>query len=116
IAAAVAIGVGLLLSTFASMNAVNHANQHKYWLDTSAASRTEKAAVDPLWWRPHGDYYDGRSITEVDVAATGPTSPVPPGLTHLPAPGEYYASPALAKLIRATPADQLGDRFPGRLA
>jgi hypothetical protein len=116
IAAAVAIGVGLLLSTFASMNAVNHTNQHKYWLDTGAASRTEKAAVDPLWWRPHGDYYDGRSITEVDVAATGPTSPVPPGLTHLPAPGEYYASPALAELIRATPADQLGDRFPGRLA
>ncbi|MEU5311237.1 FtsX-like permease family protein [Streptomyces sp. NPDC021562] len=115
IAAAVAIGVGLLLSTFASMNAVERTNQRQVWLDTGAASRTERASADPLWWRPHGDYYDGKSLTEVDVAATGPTSPVPPGLTHLPAPGEYYASPALARLIRATPADQLGDRFPGRL-
>ncbi|MEU5090083.1 FtsX-like permease family protein [Streptomyces sp. NPDC021356] len=115
IAAAVAIGVGLLLSTFASMNAVERTNQRQVWLDTGAASRTEQASADPLWWRPHGDYYDGKSLTEVDVAATGPTSPVPPGLTHLPAPGEYYASPALAKLIRDTPDDQLGDRFPGRL-
>ncbi|MFF4836678.1 FtsX-like permease family protein [Streptomyces sp. NPDC001315] len=115
IAAAVAIGVGLLLSTFASMNAVERTNQRQVWLDTGAASRTERASVDPLWWWPHGDYYDGKSLTEVDVAATGPTSPVPPGLTHLPAPGEYYASPALAKLIRDTPAGRLGDRFPGRL-
>lgn len=115
IAAAVAIGVGLLLSTFASMNAVERTNQRQVWLDTGAASRTEQASVDPLWWWPHGDYYDGKPLTEVDVAATGPTAPVPPGLTHLPAPGEYYASPALAKLIRDTPAGQLGDRFPGRL-
>ncbi|GAA3033536.1 FtsX-like permease family protein [Streptomyces glomeratus] len=115
IAAAVAIGVGLLLSTFASMNAVERTNQRQVWLDTGAASRTEQASGDPLWWWAHGDYYDGKSLTEVDVAATGPNSPVPPGLTHLPAPGEYYASPALAKLIRDTPADQLGDRFPGRL-
>ncbi|MGW0999279.1 FtsX-like permease family protein [Streptomyces sp. NPDC002523] len=115
IAAAVAIGVGLLLSTFASMNAVERTNQRQVWLDTGAASRTEQASVDPLWWWPHGDYYAGKSLTEVDVAATGSTAPVPPGLTRLPAPGEYYASPALAKLIRDTPADQLGDRFPGRL-
>ncbi|MFR0357561.1 FtsX-like permease family protein [Streptomyces sediminimaris] len=115
IASAVAIGVGLLLSTFAGMNAVERTNQRQVWLDTGAASRTEQAQADPLWWWAHGDYYDGRSLTEVDVAATGPTSPVPPGLTHLPAPGEYYASPALAELIRDTPADQLGDRFPGRL-
>ncbi|WP_225839799.1 FtsX-like permease family protein [Streptomyces sp. NK08204] len=116
IAAAVAIGVGLLLSTFSSMNAVNRSNERQVWLDTSAASRTEQASVDPLWWWGHRDYYDGKSLTEVDTAATGSTSPVPPGLEHLPAPGEYYASPALAKLIRETPADRLGDRFPGRLA
>lgn len=116
IAAAVAIGVGLLLSTFAGMNAVNRSNQRQMWLDTGATSRTAQASADPLWWWPHSDYYDGKSFTEVDVAATGPASPVPPGLAHLPAPGEYYASPTLAELIRDTPADQLGERFPGRLA
>lgn len=116
IAAAVAIGVGLLLSTLASMNAIDRANQRQVWLDSGARSRTESAQVDPLWWRPHNDYYDGSEIREIDVAATGPTSPVPPGLDRLPAPGEYYASPALAALLRTVPAVELGDRFPGRMA
>lgn len=116
IAAAVAVGVGLLLATLASLNAVGRSNARQLWYDTGAASRTETAAVDPLWWWAHRDFYDGRSLIEVDVAATGPTSPVPPGLTTLPAPGEYYASPALATLLRETPAAQLGDRVPGRLA
>ncbi|MGV9263064.1 FtsX-like permease family protein [Kitasatospora sp. NPDC003701] len=116
IAAAVAVGVGLLLSTLASINAVDKANERQLWTNTGAASRTESAPVDPLWWWGHGDYYDGREIFEADVAATGPTSPVPPGLAALPAPGEYYVSPALAELLRATPAAELGDRLPGRPA
>jgi hypothetical protein len=41
---------------------------------------------------------------------------VPPGITHDPGPGQYYASPALAALLRSTPANQLADRYPGRLA
>ncbi len=36
-----------------------------------------------------------------------------PGLSRLPSAGEYYASPALATLIRSVPRDELGDRFPG---
>ncbi|ABD10197.1 hypothetical protein ThrDRAFT_00303 [Frankia casuarinae] len=115
IIAAVAIGVGLLLSTLASLGAVDRSNARQLWYNTGAASRTETASVDPLWWRAHRDFYDGRSLIEVDVAATGPTSPVPPGLRRLPAPGEYYASPALATLLRETPAAQLGDRIPGRM-
>ncbi len=116
ITAAAAIGVGLLLSTLAAVNAVGAANDRVLWANTGAASRTGTAPVDPLWWRDHTpEYYDGREILAVDVAATGPTSPVPPGLPRLPAADEYYASPALAKLIRDTPADQLGNRFPGRL-
>ena len=49
------------------------------------------------------------------MAATGPTSPVPPGLSHLPGPGQYYASPALAALLSSTPTDQLASRYPGHL-
>ena len=55
-------------------------------------------------------------MVRVNVAATGPTSPVPPGIPRDPAPGQYYASPALASLLRSTPADELADRYPGRLA
>ncbi len=56
--------------------------------------------------------FHGKLIGRVDVAATGPHSPVPPGIPHLPGPGQYYASPALGALLRSTPADQLGDRYP----
>ena len=50
------------------------------------------------------------------MAATGASSPVPPGIPRDPGPGQYYASPALAALLRSTPADQLADRYPGHLA
>ena len=40
---------------------------------------------------------------------------MPPGISHDPAPGQYYASPALAALLRSTPANQLADRYPGHL-
>ncbi|GJF33824.1 hypothetical protein KNE206_65240 [Kitasatospora sp. NE20-6] len=115
IAAAVAIGVGLLLSTLAGINAVAEANDRVLWLNSGSVGNTATADVDPLLWRVHGDYYAGRSIVEVDVAATGPTSPVPPGMSRPPSPGEYYASPALAALVRGVPADRLADRFPGRM-
>lgn len=36
----------------------------------------------------------------------------PPGLTAFPKRGEVYVSPALAKLLRELPANQLADRFP----
>ncbi len=55
-----------------------------------------------------------RPIDRVDVAATGPTSPIPPGIPHLPGPGQYYASPALTTahgLDTAEPARRAG--FPG---
>ena len=74
------------------------------------------AGIAPLWWHPIGDTFDGQNIYRFDVAATGTSSPVPPGITHDPGPGQYYASPALAALLRSTPADQLADRYPGRLA
>ena len=41
---------------------------------------------------------------------------MPPGIPGDPAPGQYYASPALAALLRSLPADELAGRYPGRLA
>ena len=123
IAVAVAIGVGLLLATLAGLNAVNSQNARYAWLETgslgsnapgSASSAAGTAAGDALWWQLRGDYYQGHLIGRVDVAATGPASPIPPGIAKLPGPGQFYASPALAKLLRQTPAGQLGDRYPGK--
>ncbi|MFE4517740.1 FtsX-like permease family protein [Kitasatospora sp. NPDC056783] len=114
IAAAVAVGVGLLLSTFATLNALDRANERQLWMNTGARGATATAPVDPLWWGARMDYYRGKTVFRADLAPTGPTSPLPPGLSRLPAPGEYYASPALAKLLGEVPAAELGDRFPGR--
>ena len=66
-----------------------------------------------MWWLLSVDQFGDQAIDRVDVAATGPTSPVPPGLAHLPGPGQYDASPALERLLASTPTDQLAERFAG---
>ncbi len=114
IALAVAVGVGLLLTTLAGLNAVNAQNARYAWLETGTDAPAAAAGTDPLWWKLSADYYQGKQLGRVDVAATGPHSPIPPGIGRLPGPGQYYASPAMAKLLKSTPAVQLGDRFPGR--
>jgi len=121
IAGGVALGVGMLLATLAGINAVNAQNARYAWLDTGvgpapaqagSGSRSGPAATatDPLWWRLSSDQFEGRVIGRVDEAATGPRSPLPPGLSRLPGPGQFYASPALTALLRSTPPAELGAR------
>jgi hypothetical protein len=123
-AAAVALGVGMLLITLAGINAVNTQNARYAWLNSvpgqpspaGPAHAAGSGALDPLWWLLRADYFGGQVIGRIDVAATGPHSPVPPGIAHLPGPGQFYASPALSQLIRSGPAAELGSRFPGHQA
>jgi hypothetical protein len=112
IAAAVALGVGMLLGILAAINAVQLQGD-RYAIMNTAASTPGRPGADPLWWSANQDMYDNRVIDRIDVAATGPNSPVPPGIPRLPGPGEYYVSPALGDLLATVPADQLGDRYPG---
>ncbi len=118
IAAAVGLGVGLLLTAMAATNAVSTWNGRHAWFSTGSAwvPPGPAAGVAPLWWHPGGDIFGGQQINRFDVAATGTSSPVPPGIPRDPGPGQYYASPALAALLRSIPADQLARRYPGRLA
>ena len=109
---AVGLGVGLLLTALSGINAVNSQNDRYAWLDTAAAHQKPDGR-DPLWGMVTADGFDGQTITRVDVAAAGPTSPVPPGIPRLPGPGQYYVSPALASLLASTPGDELAARYPG---
>jgi hypothetical protein len=111
IAAAVAVGAGLLLATLAGVNAVDAQLTRHASLYPNASTG---GGADPLWWSTREDYFRGKQIFRVDVAATGPGSPSPVGIPKTPGPGEFYASPALTKLLAATPAAQLGDRYHGR--
>ena len=116
-AAAVALGVGLLLVALAGVNGLRAQTDRGAWLDTSAQtppSTSGSSTSDPLWWLLSVDQFGNQEIDRVDVAATGPGAPVPPGIPHLPGPGEFYASPALTTLLRSVPANELRDRFPGR--
>jgi len=120
VAAAVGLGVGLLLTVVAAVNAVGVQNDRYAWLDTGAPAASGGAAAaasrDPLWALSTTDLFDGQGIYRADVAATGPASPVPPGIPRDPGPGQYYISPALAALARSAPADELADRYPGHRA
>jgi len=119
LAAAVGLGVGLLLTAVAATNAAVAWNNRHGWFwtgTTSVPPGPATAGIAPLWWHPSADTFDGRPISRFDVAATDTSSPAPPGISRDPGPGQYYASPALAALLRSTPADQLAGRYPGRLA
>ncbi|MFI7599258.1 FtsX-like permease family protein [Actinoplanes sp. NPDC049681] len=112
IAVAVAFGVGMLLTAVAGMSGVERQNDRYGW----ANAAVQPAGQGPLWWHLRVDTYDKRAVGRVDLAVAGPDAPVPPGLPRLPGPGEFYASPALRDLLATEPADQLGARFPGRMA
>lgn len=113
---AVGIGVGLLLIVLAGFNAVDAQSQRSAWLESSATTTPASLAAQhqPLWWVFTTEQYKSETIYRVDVAATGPDSPRPPGVPHIPGAGQYYVSPALASLISSIPATELGDRFAGK--
>ncbi|HLK44981.1 MAG TPA: FtsX-like permease family protein, partial [Acidimicrobiales bacterium] len=114
-AAAVALGVGLLLCALAGGNGLHAQAERGAWLDTTSQSPPAVSAghSSRLWWLLTLDQFGSQEIDRVDLAATGPGAPVPPGIRSLPGPGQYYASPALTSLLRSVPSDQLADRFPG---
>jgi hypothetical protein len=113
-AAAVALGVGLLLASLAGFNGLHAQTIRGAWLDTAAQAARPTSASDGLWWLSSTDQFGNQAIDQVDLAPAGPKAPVPPGIPQLPGPGDYYASPALATLLRSEPANELRDRYPGR--
>jgi hypothetical protein len=114
-AVAVAIGVAILLAVLADFHAFQVTNNRPAWENTTA-SRTAASSGDRTeLWNYSNDIYHGTTIERLDVAALGAHAPVLPGLSRMPGPGQYYASPAMAALLHTVPADELGDRFPGKL-
>ena len=117
-AVAVAVGVAIMLVVLADFHAFTTTNNRPSWESTVGRSvvRGYTAAPGTELWNYSNDIYQGQTIERLDVAALGSGAPVPPGVSRLPSAGQYYASPALAALIRSVPAYELGDRFPGHLA
>jgi hypothetical protein len=114
-AGAVAVGVALLLGVLAEFHAYQTSANQPCWSCTQGKSVPSALPASGDLWNNSVDFYQGQTINRLDVAALGPNAPVPPGIAKLPPAGDYYASPALAALIRSVPADELGERFPGTM-
>jgi hypothetical protein len=114
-AGAVAVGVALLLGVLAEFHAYQANANKQCWSCTQSAQVPGTLPSHGELWNNSVDFYQGQTISRLDVAALGPNAPVPPGITHLPPAGDYYASPALAALLKTVPADELGERFPGKM-
>jgi hypothetical protein len=122
-ACAVAVGVAIMLCVLADFHAFEVTSNRACWectqgtLVTGSVVRPGPAPARPAeLWNYGDDIFRGQTIERLEVAPLGPGAPVPPGVSRLPAAGQYYASPALTALLRTVPRDQLGDRFPGVLA
>ncbi len=114
-ALSVAIGVTILLALLANFHAFQVTSKTPAWKNTVATSNS-KPAANQLVWNYSESIYKGRFIKQLSVAALGNQAPIPRGISALPTSGHYYASPALAQLIKTVPRDQLGDRYPGTQA
>ena len=112
---AVAVGVALLLGVLAEFHAFQAQSSQACWACTNGDPVPSTLPASGELWNNSVDFYQGQTVARLDVAALGADAPVPPGISKLPAAGEYYASPALAALLRTVPADELGDRFPGKM-
>lgn len=116
-ASAVAVGVAIMLCVLADFHAFQVTSNKACWECTQGTAVTGSLAParHAELWNYGDDIFRDQTIERLEVAALGPGAPVPPGVSRLPAAGQYYASPALAALLRTVPRDQLGDRFPGSM-
>jgi hypothetical protein len=123
-AVAVALGVGMLLATMSLINALGAQNSRGAWLSTLPAfpnghphralpPASESGTAGAIWWNVSADQFENEVVVRVDVAAVGARPLIPPGISRLPGPGQFYVSSALAALLRSTPANELADRFHG---
>jgi hypothetical protein len=103
-AAAITIGVAILLAVLADFHSFQAANNRPFWegttgtqsttgIQSTTGSQAAPASRAELW-NYSDDIYRGATIERLDVAALGSHAPVLPGLSRMPGPGQYYASPA----------------------
>ena len=100
--------VGILIYPVAQAQADRHTSQLS--LKTSVRAGEGHAGL-LLEFRRDG--YRGSLVELTTVAAVGGTALRPPGVPHLPRPGELVVSPAMGQLLRQDPVLQA--RYPGRV-
>lgn len=117
-AVGLALATAMLLCAAVTLPALRAHDVRRGWMSTSAHNERpsqDEGTADPLLWRLTELRYDGRDMIRVDLAATGPNAPVPPGLDAVPSAGQLAVSPALRRLLERTDPEELAERFPGEV-
>ncbi|SEP93245.1 FtsX-like permease family protein [Lentzea xinjiangensis] len=110
VALGVMIAVSLVLWLVAAPNGLQARSERTVWREVFGESKDGAISVASNW-----DSYHGTLIQRFDVARARPGDvPVADGIARFPEAGEVLLSPALADLVRSTPPERLGNRFPGR--
>lgn len=110
VALGVMIAVSLVLWLVAAPNGLQARADRTAWRD--ASMQGDKGAISIALNR---DSFGDKLIERFDVARTEQGDvKVAAGIARFPEAGEVLLSPALADLVRSTPAEKLGNRFPGR--
>ncbi len=109
-AAGVAVATALTLLLVSLPGATDARTDRIAWQQPAYGTAQEDAT---LALAADKDYYQGRRIVRVDVAALVDPARItlPDGVDRLPGPGEVLFSPELAELVADTPGPELGDRY-----
>ncbi|WP_447004673.1 FtsX-like permease family protein [Saccharothrix isguenensis] len=108
-AAGVGLGVTVLLLA-ASIGPAREAKSERVQAASITSAATSAKAAPTLKARHVSVSWQGRLITGVELAATAPDAPAPPGVGRIPGPGELVVSPELLDLMRTE--DSVRARFP----
>ncbi|MFS8104862.1 FtsX-like permease family protein [Lentzea alba] len=110
VALGVMIAVSLVLWLVAAPNGLQARADRTAWRDV--LGQVDKSAISVA---VNKDSFDGKLIERFDVARNQPGEvKVAAGIGKFPEAGEVLLSPALADLVRETPPEKLGNRFPGK--
>ncbi|WP_158888344.1 FtsX-like permease family protein [Amycolatopsis anabasis] len=110
------IGIALAVAVLLPAASIGHLVDLREARSVATESISEpRAGVDPLYRYQWYLQVRDDAIKTNFVAASGPSSPVPPGLSRLPAPGELVVSPEVARLLDSPEGDALRARLPGKV-
>ena len=107
------IGIGLATAILLVSASVSHVIANESARESGAAPNHHHIlGITPLDYTYGYTTYRGTDISGFYVRATGPSSPVPPGVSRVPGPNEIVLSPALAQLLASPDGALLRPRFP----
>jgi hypothetical protein len=113
----IALGTSMIMLLMGAFSALSDREERSAWVrpvgvvaDADAVADGRTAVLAEVQ-----DWFEGRSISRIDVFAPAASASTLAAIPEWPRPGQYYASPALAALVDSVPPDMLGDRYGQRV-